>query len=133
MFSLGRLPTPKSFGRTQQHSLSSARRRLTSNDNSGKAKDVGDDSGKIIPTPNGEAIHPFWRRLGPVTEAFKSYGTVQKKRPYATQVTTSIVIYLCGDLPAQIIGGEAYDPKRTVRNVMIGAICSIPAYSWYMY
>lgn len=74
---------------------------------------------------------PFWRRLGPVSDAFSAYGRTQRKRPWATQVGTSLVIYLCGDLAAQKIGGEDYNPWRTVRHLTIGAISSIPAYSWY--
>ncbi|KAL2056380.1 hypothetical protein ABVK25_003403 [Lepraria finkii] len=76
---------------------------------------------------------PFWRRLGPVSDAFSAYGRTQRKRPWATQVGTSLVIYLCGDLAAQKIGGEDYYPWRTVRHLTIGAISSIPAYSWFMY
>ena len=74
---------------------------------------------------------PLWQRLGPVSDAFNAYGRTQKKRPWATQVATSLIIYLCGDLAAQKIGGEDYNPWRTVRHLTIGAICSIPAYSWY--
>lgn len=125
---LGRLPARRCF---HQLFLSPAKRRLTSSFSNGKAKEVPENSEKIIPIPNGEAsLSLVWRRLGPVKEALQSYGRVQKRRPYATQVTTAIVIYLCGDLSAQYIGGEAYDPKRTARNVIIGAICSIPAYKW---
>ena len=130
---LGRLPARRCFARSShQPFLSPAKRRLTSSCNNGKDKEVPSNSEKIIPIPNGEAsLSLFWRRLGPVKEALQSYGRVQKKRPYATQVTTAIVIYLCGDLSAQYIGGEAYDSKRTARNVIIGAVCSIPAYKWY--
>ena len=133
MFNLGRLPARRCFERSHQLFLSPSKRRLTSsNNNNGKVKEAPDNSDKIIPTPNGEAsISLFWRRLGPVKEAFQSYGRIQKRRPYATQVTTATVIYLFGDLSAQYIGGEAYDSKRTVRNVIIGAICSIPVYRWY--
>ena len=74
---------------------------------------------------------PLWQRLGPVSDAFNAYGRTQRKRPWATQVATSLIIYLCGDLAAQKIGGEDYSPWRTVRHLTIGAICSIPAYSWF--
>ena len=131
MVSFGRLLARKCFERSQQLFIAPATRRLASNDTTTKAKGVADSGEKIIPTPNGEAILPLWRRLGPVTEAFQTYGRSQSQRPYATQVATSIVIYCCGDLSAQRIGGEAYDPKRTARNILTGAICSIPAYNWY--
>lgn len=74
---------------------------------------------------------PLWQRLGPVSHAFNAYGRTQKRRPWATQVGTSLVIYFCGDLAAQNIGDEDYNPWRTIRHLTIGAICSIPAYSWY--
>ena len=74
---------------------------------------------------------PLWQRLGPVSDAFNAYGRTQKKRPWATQLASSLVIYLCGDLTAQKTGGEDYSPWRTVRHLTVGAISSIPAYSWY--
>ena len=73
---------------------------------------------------------PFWERLGPLSEAFGAYARTQKRRPWATQVGTSLVVYLCGDLSAQKIDGDAYDPFRTMRHLTIGGICSIPAYTW---
>ena len=88
-----------------------------------------------VPTVRDNSPPPFplplWQRLGPVSDVFNAYGRTQRKRPWATQVGTSLVIYLCGDLAAQNIGGEDYNPWRTVRHLTIGAICSIPAYSWY--
>lgn len=137
MLNLGRLPARRCFERSHLLFLSPAKRRLTSSTkfkiNSGKDKEVSDNSEKIIPIPNAEtSLSLVWRRLGPVREALQSYGRIQKRRPYATQVISAIVIYLCGDLSAQYIGGEAYDSKRTARNVVIGAICSIPAYKWYV-
>ncbi|KAL2042435.1 hypothetical protein N7G274_004927 [Stereocaulon virgatum] len=76
---------------------------------------------------------PLWQRLGPVSDAFNAYGRTQKRRPWATQVGTSLIIYFCGDLAAQNIGDDDYNPWRTMRHLTIGAICSIPAYSWFMY
>lgn len=75
---------------------------------------------------------PLWQRLGPLSKGFNTYIRTQKKRPYATQVGSSLVIYLCGDLSAQTIGGEEYNAWRTLRNMTIGCISSIPAYRWYM-
>ena len=132
MLNVGRLPPARRcFERSHQLFLSPAKRCL--NNNNRKAKEIPDNSEKIIPIPNGEAsLSLFWRRLGPVKETLQSYGRVQKRRPYTTQVSTAIVIYLFGDLSAQYIGGEAYEPKRTARNVIIGAVCSIPVYKWYV-
>lgn len=95
----------------------------------GKAsKDVG---GKTLPKSDGQKSLHLWQRLGPLTKAFNGYGRAQSTRPYLTQLVTSICIYFFGDVGAQSIGGDAYDPWRTARNMIIGAIVSIPAYNWY--
>ncbi|KAA6414939.1 MAG: mpv17 pmp22 family [Lasallia pustulata] len=90
-------------------------------------------TGRTIPTPDTILQQPLWRRLGPVSKVFNAYGRAQKQRTYATQFCTSLVIYFCGDLSAQAIGGEDYNAWRTVRNVVIGGLCSIPSYNWFMY
>ncbi|KAJ5161694.1 hypothetical protein N7492_007086 [Penicillium capsulatum] len=88
------------------------------------------------------------------------YSDVQARKPYATQLWSSIVIYLCGDLSAQFmfpsekpaparedekysksavqqnekeatVGG--YEPWRTVRHLIVGAGSSIPSYNWFMF
>jgi len=91
------------------------------------------DEGKTIPTPNTVSALPLWQRLGPLSTSFNAYAKAQRKRPYFTQFCTSLVIYLCGDLAAQNIGHEEYNPRRTVRNMVIGGICSIPSYRWFIY
>lgn len=88
------------------------------------------------------------------------YADVQARKPYTTQVWSSIVIYLCGDLSAQLLfpsekpapakndgddsktpaqlkdGDEkevthvGYDPLRTVRHLIVGTGSSIPSYIW---
>ncbi|KAK6379242.1 hypothetical protein LTS17_006160 [Exophiala oligosperma] len=55
------------------------------------------------------------------------------KRPYTVQVCTTLITYLCGDMAAQEIGGEAYDGNRTLRMLTIGAIASIPGYKWFLF
>jgi dihydroorotate dehydrogenase len=75
----------------------------------------------------------FWHRLGPLTRAVQSYGRAQRKRPWVTQLCTSLTIYFCADLAAQRIGGKGYDPERTFRSVTIGGIASIPSYEWYVW
>ena len=86
---------------------------------------------KEITKPQHTSSQPLWERLGPVSEALGAYGRMQKQRPWATQVGTSLVIYFCGDQVAQKFDGEEYDPWRTMRHLTIGAVCSIPAYSWF--
>lgn len=73
----------------------------------------------------------FWyHRLGPITSFVGWYARTQKARPYTVQFYGSLLVYLCGDLGAQNFGGEAYDPWRTVRHLIVGGISSAPGYKW---
>lgn len=78
-----------------------------------------------------KSSQPIWRRLGPFTVAADAYAASQKKRPYVTQVASALVIYLCADVSAQNISGSDYDPARTARTLLIGAVAAIPQYKWY--
>jgi len=74
---------------------------------------------------------PTWhQRLGPISSFFSWFHRTQRKRPYTVQVCSSLTVYLCGDLLAQDMGGEQYDPYRTLRMLTIGAVASIPGYRW---
>lgn len=119
----------------RQHSLPSSARRQKSNvperPSEKSSQPLTQVSGKSLSTVRELSPQPFWERLGPLSEAFGAYARTQRRRPWATQIGTSLVVYLCGDLVAQKIDGEAYDPSRTLRHLTIGAICSIPAYSWW--
>lgn len=44
---------------------------------------------------------PSWLWLEPVIEPFRAYGRVQQRKPYITQLVSSLVIYFVGDLVAQ--------------------------------
>jgi len=79
-----------------------------------------------IPTPIA-----WYSRLGPVTTFFGWFHKTQQTRPLTVQLCTTSVVYLCGDLLAQEIGGELYDGQRTLRMLTIGAVASIPGYKWY--
>ncbi|KAM3487173.1 hypothetical protein MY3957_009546 [Beauveria namnaoensis] len=74
-----------------------------------------------------------------------AYGKAQESRPYATQIGTSIVIWLRGDLSAQLLfppepvkhgspskrlEAQRYDPWRTARHLTIGIVASVPSYKW---
>lgn len=72
----------------------------------------------------------WYRRLGPVTDFFGWFHKTQGRRPLTTQLVTTAITYLTGDLLAQDIGGEPYDPKRTLRMFTIGVVASIPGYKW---
>lgn len=92
----------------------------------------------------------------PLGKLGRSYSRIQERRPYATQFWSSIVVYLCGDLSAQLLfpsdnksvkdtarensesedndaatSGGGYDPWRTLRHLTVGAGSSIPSYNWY--
>ena len=102
--------------------------------------------------------------LGPVTKtlqqktgsgALRKIGAAfqreQARRPYVTQVWISLLIYLFGDLSAQlmfpterevrikagteddedeVVITDAYDPQRTLRHLTVGLVSSIPSYKW---
>ncbi|KAI9645492.1 hypothetical protein NHQ30_006231 [Ciborinia camelliae] len=89
-------------------------------------------NGTAIPIPATIATLPLWQRLGPLTRSFQAYGRAQRKRPYATQFCSSLVIYFLGDLSAQSICGDDYDWKRTLRALVIGMGSSIPSYKWFV-
>ncbi|CAL5871652.1 uncharacterized protein PFLUO_LOCUS5905 [Penicillium psychrofluorescens] len=100
-------------------------------------------------------------KAGPLGRTGRWYSRVQEKRPYTTQVCSSIIIYLCGDLSAQIMfpseapgpakvvqndstgskdvgeqeasSGGGYDPWRTVRHLIVGTGSSIPSYNWFWF
>ena len=93
--------------------------------------------------------------MEPVIEPFRAYGRVQQRRPYITQLVSSLVIYFVGDLVAQSITApegkaeeeeqetdergwvqqwsEDRDWARTGRALMIGGISSIPSYKWFVW
>lgn len=84
-----------------------------------------------------------------------AYSRLQAKRPYTTQICSTMVIWLCGDLSAQLLfppegvkdgkehlsrsedtrvepsGLHSYDPWRTTRHLIVGMVASIPSYEWY--
>ncbi|KAJ5468784.1 hypothetical protein N7475_006536 [Penicillium sp. IBT 31633x] len=98
-------------------------------------------------------------RASPVGTFGRWYARVQDRKPYTTQFWSSIVIYLCGDLSAQMLfpsevpapaksdskdgdvdaqgEGETvsagYDPLRTLRHLCVGAGSSIPSYNWFLF
>ena len=72
----------------------------------------------------------LWRRLSPLHKVFGAYSRAQKERPWVTQVCSVTTIWCCGDLVAQRIGGDDYNPWRTLRHVTIGFIVAIPTHIW---
>ncbi|CRG89554.1 Mpv17-like protein 2 [Talaromyces islandicus] len=93
-------------------------------------------------------------KTGPLGRFGSWYSRAQDRRPYVTQMASSFVIYLCGDLGAQLLfpseakpaqGSEGdddegeekvmagYDPLRTMRHLAIGLTSSIPQFKWFMF
>ncbi|TGJ83690.1 hypothetical protein E0Z10_g5077 [Xylaria hypoxylon] len=113
-----------------------------------------------IPVPSVVPPLLFWQRLGPLTRVGETYARAQRARPWATQVASALVIYLCGDLAAQRISsggqdkvdnnlkgiangvdendgtkekGRKHDWARTARSLAIGATAAIPGYIWFTF
>lgn len=85
---------------------------------------------KSQPSGSGTGyVRRYWHRL-PLYKLVQAYGDAQKKKPYATQIGSLVVIYACGDLLAQSFEAEDYDPWRTLRNMIIGCIIALPSYKW---
>ncbi|KAJ5131155.1 Mpv17/PMP22, partial [Penicillium bovifimosum] len=93
-------------------------------------------------------------KASPVGRFGRWYARAQERKPYTTQFWSSIVIYLFGDLSAQLLfpsevpapvkegevdGHEGatvsagYDPLRTLRHLCVGAGSSIPSYNWFLF
>lgn len=127
-----RLFLRRSAQRHQQLFSPTKRQKSTTVDKpTGRSSAVSKREGSSIATPAEISTRPLWERFGPLSEVWAGYSRAQKKRPWTTQLCTSLVVYLCGDLTAQYIDGEEYNPFRTLRHLTIGGIFAIPAYSWY--
>ncbi|KAK4099256.1 FMN-linked oxidoreductase [Parathielavia hyrcaniae] len=98
-----------------------------------KPKQAARQQPEQVPTPNNVPTLNFWQRLGPLTRAAQAYARAQRKRPYVTQVCTSLFIYLCSDISAQSMSGKDYDPTRTARSLLVGSISAIPSYRWFVW
>ncbi|XXG99411.1 UDP-glucose-4-epimerase [Hypoxylon texense] len=96
------------------------------------AKVVVEDPIPVGSTPAVPPL-PLWLRLGPLTRAGQAYARAQRARPWATQVATSVFIYLAADLSAQRIGGREYAPERTARNLVVGTVWAVPGYLWFIW
>ncbi|KAI0548761.1 hypothetical protein F4679DRAFT_585165 [Xylaria curta] len=118
-----------------------------------ETEQAGPEAVNSIPAPNIIAPLPFWQRLGPLTRAGQAYARAQRARPWATQVASALVVYLCADFGAQHIGsggcqkisddklGAAEEEERerkhnwarTARALFIGGSAAIPGYVWFSF
>lgn len=114
------------------NSPSSFAKRHNSSNSNPRTKAEDPASGTSIPVPNTVATLPLWQRLGPLSSGFRAYGRSQRKRPYTTQFVSSLVVFFLGDLGAQRINGDEYDPARSGRALVIGGMASIPSYKWFV-
>lgn len=132
LHSSARLVFRRSAQRHQQFLSPTKRQKTTNVDKPAERPSTGSKRERSsIATPTEIMTRPVWQRLGPFSEIIAGYAGAQTRRPWATQLCTSLVVYLCGDLTAQYIDGEEYNPFRTLRHLTIGGIISIPSYTWY--
>lgn len=126
-----RLVLRRSAQRHQQLFSPTKRQKSTAADKPAeRSSTVSKREGSSIATSAEISPRPLWERFGPLSNAISGYARAQKLRPWATQLGTSLVVYLCGDLTAQYIDGEEYNPFRTLRHLTIGGLMAIPAYTW---
>lgn len=78
-----------------------------------------------IPTPNNVPTLPFWQRLGPLTRAAEAYARAQRKRPYTTQLCSSLVIYLCSDCELANTRGVAAGSERIAKLTRMRSIGTV--------
>ena len=129
--------------------LSNASRRYNSTNPEGAQGASG--AARTIPGPS-------WLWLDPIVEPFRAYGRVQQRRPYMTQLVSSLIIYFIGDCVAQSITqpepsaqqpepaeddadekgwvqkwSDERDWARTGRALVIGGLSAIPSYKWFLW
>lgn len=84
-----------------------------------------------VPSPPPTPLPPPSKaRAHLLSRAFAAYGQSQREKPYRTQFISSLIIFFLGDVSAQLIGADEYDPQRSLRALIISAGCSIPTYKW---
>ena len=106
-------------------------RRYKSDTTTRSSEDGVVEKSQTILTPGAVPPLSVWQQgLYPLKRGFSAYGRAQRTRPYTTQVLSSIAIYACGDVSAQYMGGDGYNPMGTLRSMIIGGIAAIPAYKW---
>lgn len=114
----------------------------TASESAGSGSAKPSVNGKTPPSPKStEAAQPtakegevptsiLWRSLEPFMHHFRSFDRLQSRRPLAVQFGASLLVYMFGDVVAQSIEDSEYDYKRTIRNMVIGGIMSVPGYKW---
>ncbi|KAI0123587.1 hypothetical protein BJ170DRAFT_639718 [Xylariales sp. AK1849] len=110
--------------------LSHSSRRFQSTESSSSSSLKATKNEASVAAPVTAASTRSQRALAPFTRAAQGYNRAHKKRPYITQVVSSMVIFLGADIAAQTIDGKGRDPWRTLRTVFTGALFAPFAYKW---
>ncbi|OGM47337.1 hypothetical protein ABOM_003853 [Aspergillus bombycis] len=83
------------------------------------------------PNPNGS---PRPKRPWEPALAFLDwYSHSQSRRPYLIQLCLTPVIYCIGDFSAQMIGDDDFDPRRSLRSMIVGLVIAIPSREWFLF
>ena len=140
---------PKLTFATQRGTLNWASRRWTFNRSTRRSK--SSQSSSKPPETTKPTNHPTTKTtltnstlFRILTSPLRLYNQCQNRRPYVTQFFTSITIYLLGDVSSQYVRrplspspapsfASTYDPTRSLRNMLIGGLASIPSYCWFLY
>lgn len=69
-------------------------------------------------------------RRGALTCLAEAYGKANGKRPFVVQMASALVIFALGDMFAQRIGRDKYDPVKTARTAFIGGTIGFPQFKW---
>ncbi|KAJ9293742.1 hypothetical protein DTO217A2_9264 [Paecilomyces variotii] len=155
----------KSSSAPENGSGSSSSEEAVKSHGTAKADAAGSVASSAGASPAPLATQPARRSFGQMVRASAlgrlgdAYSRAQHRRPYVTQLCSSLVVYLIGDLSAQFMfpsddkkgateetksdagaseeeqkaeggSGGGYDPLRTLRHLTVGAISSIPSYKW---
>ncbi|KAE8363543.1 hypothetical protein BDV27DRAFT_165419 [Aspergillus caelatus] len=83
------------------------------------------------PEPNGKSGPK--RPWEPALALLDWYSHSQSRRPYLTQLCLTPLIYCIGDLSAQMIGDDDFDPRRSFRSIVIGLVIAIPSREWFLF
>ena len=133
---LPRLPRSRPQIRQQRHHSSNPDPNLkntSTRNNTTRPPGTTASSGGVPPSAPTRTLRGLIQ-AGPLGRLARAFSRTQERRPYATQLGSSFVVYLCGDLSAQIYFPSSpdaeYDPWRTARHLACGLGSSIPSYEW---
>lgn len=136
-----RLPRSRPRIRQQRHNSSkpdpnpkNTKPNPNTSNNTAKPPGTTASSGGAPPPPAPTRTLRGLIQAGPLGRLARAFARTQERRPYATQLGSSFVVYLCGDLSAQVYFPSSpdaeYDPWRTARHLACGLGSSIPSYEW---